>query len=42
MNIAIVSTQFYKFSYCYQTIILFYINHLFADSEVLTSIVIYL
>ena len=38
---AIVSTQLNGFNYCYLTqIILFNINHLFADSEEVTSIVI--
>ena len=39
-RIDIVSTQLNSFSYCNRTlIILFNINHLFADSEVVTSIV---
>ena len=38
-SIAIISPQFNGFNYCYLTpIILFNINHLFADSEVVTSI----
>ena len=40
-SIAIVSTQLNGFHYCNQTlIILFDINHLFADSDVVTRIVI--
>ena len=40
-NIAIVSTQLNGFNYCYITlIILFNIHHLFAHSEVVTSIAI--
>ena len=40
-SIAIVSTQLNGFNYCYLTlIILFDINHLIADSEVVTSIAI--
>ena len=40
-NIAIVSTKLNGFNYCSLTpIILFNINHLFADSEVVTSIAI--
>ena len=40
-SIAIVSTQVNSFNYCYLTlIILFNINHLFADIEVVTSIAI--
>ena len=38
---AIVSTQSNGLNHCYQTlIILFNINHLFTDSEVVTSIAI--
>ena len=38
-SIDIVSTQLNGFNYCYLTlIILFIINHLFADSEVITNI----
>ena len=37
-NIAIVSTQLNDFNYCYLTLtILFNVDHLFADSEVLAS-----
>ena len=40
-HIAIISTCLNGFSYCYLTlIILFNINHLFADREVLTIIAI--
>ena len=40
-NITIVSTQLNGFNYCYLTlIILFNINYLFADNEVITSIAI--
>ena len=40
-SIAIVSTQLNGFNHCYQTlIILFHINYLFTDSEVVTSIAI--
>ena len=38
-SIVIVSTQLNGFKYCYQ-IILFNINHYFADNEVVTSIAI--
>ena len=42
ISIAIVSTQLNGFSYCYLAlIILFNIIHLFADSGMVTSIVIY-
>ena len=38
---AILSTQLDGFNYCYLTlIILFNIDHLFADSEVVTSIAV--
>ena len=41
MSIAIVSTQLNGFNYWYLTLIfLFNINHLFADSKVVTSIAI--
>ena len=40
-SIAIISTQLNGFKYCYLTlIILFNINHLFAQSKVVTSIAI--
>ena len=40
-SIVIVSTQLNGFNYCYQAlIILFNINHLSADSKVVTSIAI--
>ena len=40
-GIAIVSTELDGLNYCYQAlIILFNIDHLFADSEVVTSIAI--
>ena len=40
-RIAIVSTQLDGFKYCYLTLIIqFIIYHLFADSEVVTTIVI--
>ena len=40
-SIDIVSTQLNGLNYCYLTwLILFNINHLFADSEVVTSITI--
>ena len=39
INIAMISTQLNGFNYCYLTlIIIFNINHLFADSEVVLSI----
>ena len=37
MSIAIVSTQLNDFNYFYLTLILFNINHLFEDSEVVTT-----
>ena len=41
MSNAFVSTQLNGFSYCYLTLIIsFMINHLFADSKVITSIAI--
>ena len=41
MRIAIVSVQLTGFNFCYlMLIVLFYINHLIADSEVVTSIAI--
>ena len=41
IRIAIVPTQLNGLNYCYLTlIILFNINHLFADSEVVTTIAI--
>ena len=40
-SFVIIHTQLNDFNNCYQTImILFNINHLFADTEVVTSIVI--
>ena len=40
-SFAIVSTQLNGFSYCYITLIIqFNIDHLFADSKVVTSIAI--
>ena len=41
ISYAVVSININGFNYCYQTLlILFTVNHLFADSEVVTSIAI--
>ena len=39
-SIAFVSTHLNSFNYCYLTLIILFNNHLFAESEVVTSVTI--